>query len=206
MRRFRFRLDRLLAIRGYREREWEIRLADITRICMSLDRQLRDLVVEKARNFGSGAANAIVATGAVGSADAARAAGMADAAETAGDTEAAADTETSGDASVATDGAPGRRAINMSDYVARVRYVQYLDRRIAELARELAVRQVERDETREKYLESSRAKKVLEKLKERRAGEHYRESLAHEAAIIDDIATAQSVRAGMEGENGRVGL
>ena len=40
MRRFQFRLERLLKIRQYREREWELKLADITGKCIVLEKKI----------------------------------------------------------------------------------------------------------------------------------------------------------------------
>jgi len=40
MRRFQFRLEKLLKIRQYREREWELKLADITGQCIVLEKRI----------------------------------------------------------------------------------------------------------------------------------------------------------------------
>ncbi len=41
MRKFRFRLDRLLELRRYREREWELKLATITGRCLLIDQRIQ---------------------------------------------------------------------------------------------------------------------------------------------------------------------
>jgi flagellar FliJ protein len=41
MRRFQFRLEKLLKIRQYREREWELKLADITGKCIVLKNKIK---------------------------------------------------------------------------------------------------------------------------------------------------------------------
>jgi flagellar FliJ protein len=40
MKRFQFRLEKLLKIRKYREREWELKLADITGQCIVLEKKI----------------------------------------------------------------------------------------------------------------------------------------------------------------------
>ncbi len=49
MRKFNFRLERFLDIRKYKEREWELKLAEITGVCISLknniEERLRIIVV-----------------------------------------------------------------------------------------------------------------------------------------------------------------
>ena len=49
MRKFNFRLERFLDIRKYKEREWELKLAEITGVCISLknniEERLRTIVV-----------------------------------------------------------------------------------------------------------------------------------------------------------------
>lgn len=42
MKQFAYRLERLLNLRKYREREWEHKLADATRICINLQREIDD--------------------------------------------------------------------------------------------------------------------------------------------------------------------
>ena len=48
MRAFRFKLERILALRKYREREWEIKLAGATGECVQLRRDIEDREARKA--------------------------------------------------------------------------------------------------------------------------------------------------------------
>lgn len=165
MRRFRFRLDQLLNIRSYREREWELKLADVSRACLALDGEIRGLIAEKVAEMGVSIPSANR--------------GQSDDLEL---------------------------ELDMSDFLARGRYVLFLDRKIDTLTKELVVREAERDEVRQKYLDASRARKVLDKLKERREKDHYRESLRNEANVIDDVGAARATRGNEEGENDHVRL
>ncbi|MBN1698343.1 MAG: flagellar export protein FliJ [Spirochaetales bacterium] len=49
MKRFRFRLEQLLTLRRYREREWEIKLAGITGIVVTIENRIGLLVQEAQR-------------------------------------------------------------------------------------------------------------------------------------------------------------
>lgn len=51
MKRFNFRLERLLALRKHKEREWEIALATITGRCVALQREIDDMAKRKAFAF-----------------------------------------------------------------------------------------------------------------------------------------------------------
>ncbi len=51
MRRFQFRLERLLALRAYKEREWQAKLAEKTGHCIRLARRIRDVDAETDRSF-----------------------------------------------------------------------------------------------------------------------------------------------------------
>jgi flagellar export protein FliJ len=48
MKKYSFRLEQLLRIRRYKERIWEMRLAEITGQCVGLERHIRELGDEKA--------------------------------------------------------------------------------------------------------------------------------------------------------------
>ncbi|MBN2439848.1 MAG: hypothetical protein JXJ04_00825 [Spirochaetales bacterium] len=43
MRRFRFTLERVLELRRYKEREWELKLAKITGICFTIERRISEI-------------------------------------------------------------------------------------------------------------------------------------------------------------------
>ena len=49
MQRFQFRLERLLDLRKYREREWELKLAEITGICLMIRRRIEEIHQEITR-------------------------------------------------------------------------------------------------------------------------------------------------------------
>ena len=51
MKRFNFRLERLLSLRKHKEREWEIELAKITGICVGLEREIDDIAKRKESVF-----------------------------------------------------------------------------------------------------------------------------------------------------------
>ena len=51
MRRFRFKLERLLELRAYREHEWKIKLGEITGKCVSLKAGIRDRKKQKSLAF-----------------------------------------------------------------------------------------------------------------------------------------------------------
>jgi flagellar protein FliJ len=43
MKRFQFRLEHLLELRKYKEREWELKLAKITGVCLALGRRITEI-------------------------------------------------------------------------------------------------------------------------------------------------------------------
>ena len=51
MQRFRFRLEPLLELRRYREREWELKMAEISGICLRLERRIDELNRERRKRF-----------------------------------------------------------------------------------------------------------------------------------------------------------
>ncbi len=71
-------------------------------------------------------------------------------------------------------------------------------RRIAQTsekkARLLSERERERDEVRDQYLIASRDRKVLDRLKEKREEQHYREGLLEEISNSDDLTNARSAQ------------
>jgi flagellar biosynthesis chaperone FliJ len=56
------------------------------------------------------------------------------------------------------------------------------------------VRLRELEEVRGRYLEAARERKVLDRLKDRRAGEYYEHQRDEEYKAIDDLNTASSLR------------
>lgn len=142
MRRFRFKLEKLLALRRYREKEWEIKLAEITGICINLERAIAYAESEKTRVL-------FKLTAGVGKVD-------------------------------------------MEILKFRESYTARLSRRVSELVEELSRRRMEQDEIRKKYIEVSRERKVLLKLKERRETEYYKMKRLDEIKEIDDISSSKA--------------
>lgn len=137
MRRFQFRLEKLLSLRRHREKEWEIKLAEITGVCINLEKEIAYAEAEKARVLYK-------LTAGVG-------------------------------------------MVDMETLKLREHYTERLNRRVSELVEELAVKRTEQDEIRKKYIEISRDRKVLSKLKERREAEYYKIQRLDEMKEIDDI-------------------
>jgi flagellar FliJ protein len=139
MRRFRFRLEPLLHIRKYREREWELKLAEITGICVRLEREIENMGRERARVFKNRYA--------------------------------------------------GGRG-NMQYIWAAELYMQRLDGEAREKQKELAEKNVVREKIRKQYLEVSKERKILDKLKERQEQRHYDEAVHEETKALDDMNSA----------------
>jgi len=142
VRRFRFRLERLLELKAHREREALNRLAEATGHCVRLARGIR-----QAEEAGREALRA----------------------QRAG---------------------PGRVDMELLGY--REHYLAWLRERRRRLALELVERQKQRQEEQARYLQASKERKVLDKLKERRAAEHRRESRTEEFEVADDLSSGRS--------------
>ncbi len=125
MKRFRFRLERLLELRAYKEREWQARLAQIMGLCLKLARQIKDNRREAERSFRE-------------------------------------------DYSASDAGTLDMKALQYREY-----YLRRLDQERNNLETELEQRFIERNEVQGKYLDASRQRKVLDKLKERKQEEYY---------------------------------
>jgi flagellar FliJ protein len=76
-------------------------------------------------------------------------------------------------------------------------YVQRLSRERERAAAALEVKRAEMEKVRAKYLEASKARKVLDKLKDRRAGEYYKHQRDEEFKTVDDLNTAAAVSRGI---------
>jgi len=144
MRRFQFRLDRFLDLRRWKEREWEIRLAQATGKVVLLQNRIAEIATEIGASYDH--------------------------------------TFTRG------------AAIDVAAMAGRERYVQRLAAERERKTVELAVRTREMEEVRVHYLQAARDRKVLDKLKERRAGEYYERQRDEEYKTIDDLNTAASSR------------
>jgi flagellar FliJ protein len=150
MRRFRFRLERFLDLRRWKEREWEIALAKALGECLLLENRITEIGVE----IGTSRLAAF------------------------------------------TDGA----RVDVEAMARRELYVQRLTRERERAAAALEVKRAEMEKVRARYLEASRERKVLDKLKERRAGEYYKHQRDEEFKAVDDMNTAAAVSRGMSAD------
>jgi flagellar FliJ protein len=141
VKRFRFRLERLLELRAHREREALMRLAEVTGHCTRLSRDIR-----QAEQAGREALRQQRA---------------------------------------------GSGLVDIELLAYRERYRAWLQERKRRLAVELAERQKQRQEEQAKYLEASKKRKVLDKLKERKAAEHRREARTEEFETADDQSSSR---------------
>ena len=85
-------------------------------------------------------------------------------------------------------------AVDIHAMAGRELYVQRLAAERGRKTAELAVRTREMEEVRARYLEAARDRKVLDKLKERRAGEYYERQRDEDYKTIDDLNTAAQSR------------
>jgi len=85
-------------------------------------------------------------------------------------------------------------AVDIEAMARRELYVQRLAAERERRTAELAVRTREMEEVRARYLEAARERKVLDKLKERRAADYYERQRDEEYRTIDDLNTASSAR------------
>ena len=84
----------------------------------------------------------------------------------------------------------------MEALARRELYAQRLAQERERRRAELVVKQGELDEARARYLEASKERKVLDKLRERRETEYYEQAVDEEYKEIDDMNTASSTRQG----------
>ena len=146
MRRFRFRLEKFLDLRRWKEREREIALAKVLGEVLLLEKRIAEIAEEIAASlFGE------------------------------------------------------FRRDNRIDVEAMSRRELYAARLSQERKRKreaLTVKNRELEEARARYLEASRERKVLDKLRERREAEYYERAIDEEFKEIDDMNTASSTRQG----------
>ncbi|MDR0998155.1 MAG: flagellar export protein FliJ [Treponema sp.] len=86
---------------------------------------------------------------------------------------------------------PGNSAADIRNYEL---YILRLDIKKEELLEAAAKAAQKVEEARRNYLEASRDRKVMDKLREKRAAEYRRETLAGETAILDDMAARNTNR------------
>lgn len=137
MKRYEFRLERLLAIRKFRETEWELKLAGITNECVRLQSEIAQMDEDRRSTLAS------------------RYLG---------------------------------RGIDMDYLSAMELYMQRIAAKTQHNLQELETKEQEREEVRAGYLEASRDRKVLDRLKERRSASYRREQLKEETFQIDDMS------------------
>ena len=143
MRRFSFKLEKLLELRGFYERKAELVLAEKAGRCVLLDTQLHELAEAKSRT--------------------------------------------------------GREMFSagrmLADYRAAELYIVRLNRDKERLVKELAEAELEREKARADYIEKHKSREVMEKIKERKAGEYYRLALREETKALDDLPRRRFVEA-----------
>ena len=137
MRKFQFRLERFLDIRKYKEREWELKLAAITGVCISIrnriEENLKKIVISmKQRAMHSD-------------------------------------------------------SIDIENFLAYENFIVRLDHEISALQEELAIKELEREKIQDSYLIASRERKVLEKLKEKKEIEFYKNQRKTQFNEADDL-------------------
>ena len=77
---------------------------------------------------------------------------------------------------------------------SRSLYISRLEQQMTDLKRQLKLKEAERENVRKVYLEHSKRRKVLEKLKERREAEYRRTVKKEETKHLDDISSSASLR------------
>jgi flagellar FliJ protein len=146
MRRFRFRLERLLEIRAYREREWQAKLAQAMGTCIRLANQIKDNTEAVGRSFFQ----------------------------------------------------DWKKKDSKELDLELLRYREHYQRRLIvenqrfeiELEQSIKIR----DEVQQKYLEVSKQRKVLDKLKERKQVQYYAQAKREEFEQQNEISLGQKAR------------
>jgi flagellar FliJ protein len=144
VKRFHFRLERLLDLRSHRERQWLAKLAAASGLCSRLSRRIRETGEEAASAFYID---------------------------------------------------PRRgNELDLSVLAYREHYITRLDRQQIKLREELEEKMRQRAQVQSKYQEVSRDKKVLEKLKDKRESQYYRQGKLEEFKEVDDLNSSRFVR------------
>ena len=76
-------------------------------------------------------------------------------------------------------------------------YILRLDNIKEQLLKEAALAEIKVEEAREKFLEASKERKVLDKIKEKRQKEYHRQKLNEETRALDDISSGVLARMGV---------
>ena len=140
MKRYKFRLERILALRRHTERMWEMRLAEAAGACALLENHIRGLRQES-EEYESFSYDGLV--------------------------------------------------VPASEILVRREFCRRLEGEMDDAAVRLERATAQREEIGRAYREAARARKVLDKLKERRAEEYYAEQRRRDAKIMDEAAMAQ---------------
>ena len=82
---------------------------------------------------------------------------------------------------------PGNSAAEMQQYMF---YILRLDNTKEQLLKETAMAELKVEETREAFLEASRERKIMDKLKDKRRLEYRKMALADEAKELDEITAS----------------
>ena len=144
MRKFRFRLEKLLQVRRHKEREWELKLAEATGECVLTQSEI---------------------------------------------------TERQGNSVKVIEGyGKSKGKIDLNDLYARDMYWMRLTTEIQVLEQLLAEKEAERVKVQSKYIVVSRDRKVLDKLKERRESDYYKQSRQEEFKDLNDVNTSSRIR------------
>ncbi len=150
MRRFRFRLEKLLDLRRHTERQWELKLAEATGAVALVQRRISEIGEEM----------------------------------TAGRAERFRET----------------KVASFDTLYANELYLKRLEDELVVKKEELERKMAERAEIQKEYLEHSKKRKVLDKLKERKEEEYYKEQLNEDFKVADEITAARFGRTKSFGE------
>jgi flagellar export protein FliJ len=143
MRRFGFSLEKVLELRRYAEREWELKLSEVTSRVIAVEQEILDWGRRRhdTRRYHADAGT-----------------------------------------------------IDMSVMKSCEEYVSLIDARVMTLQHRLVALEAEREKVREGYIDASKKRKALTRLKERQADEYYRNALRQEGRVLDEIAGSQVIR------------
>jgi len=88
-----------------------------------------------------------------------------------------------------------RKGGSTSDFQAGERYARRLEQERERLMKALAMAEAERERARAAYVEASKAKELIQKLKERSEAEYYKTARLEEFKALDDMAAMARARA-----------
>lgn len=143
MHRFAFKLEKILELRRHAEREWEIRLGEVTGRIVSAENEIAQWGTRRR----STSRIAVVAG-----------------------------------------------SVDMDLLYSREEYLLLVDQRVRQLQVRVAAMEVEREKVRVGYLDASRKRKALSKLRERREQSYYSLARRQEVHVLDEIGGDQAVR------------